>query len=327
MAGFDWNAGPDSVADVPAAAAAPAVRSRRELRAHELAAQASRSGRLSAPRGLTKTRGTITPHGAAMSRPAPRSRPAAQARSAVPSRSAGPGTGRRRGILRKFISISAMLGAGALLVATSLPAVALRATSASAITPDTSTTSTSQVQSLSVDGGAVDAAAFRDPYTVVSTLQRARLKLGIQSFQYTNDINGTIQWPFPVEAPISSGYGARVSPCGGCTSFHEGVDFIPGAGTPIGAIAAGTVTYAGYDAGYGYHVIVDHNINGQKVQSLYAHMAAGSVLVTVGQQVAVTQELGQVGNTGHSTGAHLHLEVHLAGTPVDPFAWLKANAN
>jgi murein DD-endopeptidase MepM/ murein hydrolase activator NlpD len=220
-----------------------------------------------------------------------------------------------------------MFGAGALLVATSLPAVALQMNSASAVAPDLAGASNSEVQTLAVDSAATDVGPTRDAYTVVNTIQQARMKFGLQNFSYTNDTNGTIQWPFPAPVPISSGFGARVSPCGGCSSFHEGVDFIPGAGTPIDAIADGTVTFAAFDSSFGYHVIVDHNINGQKVQSLYAHMIAGSIKVVVGQQVTVTQELGEVGNTGHSTGAHLHLEVHLDGTPVDPFAWLKANAN
>lgn len=125
-----------------------------------------------------------------------------------------------------------MFGAGALLVATSLPAVALHVNSASAITPELSASTSSEVQTLAVDGGAVDTALLRDPYTVVNTIQQARMKLGDQGFLYTNDTNGTIQWPFPAPVPISSGFGARVSPCSGCSSFHEGVDFIPGAGTP-----------------------------------------------------------------------------------------------
>ena len=79
--------------------------------------------------------------------------------------------------------------------------------------------------------------------------------------------------------------------------------------------------------GYGTHVVVDHLVNGQKVQSTYAHMIAGSPTVTVGQTVTVAQTLGLVGSTGASTGAHLHLGISIQGTFVDPFAWLKANAN
>jgi murein DD-endopeptidase MepM/ murein hydrolase activator NlpD len=302
VADFNWSLDSDSdgPAGSPVAGAAPAAAtSRRALRAQETAATASRPRSVRPPRRLKSTLLT-------------------SARLTVP---------RRSQVLRKFITISAMFGAGALLVATSLPAVALTVNSASAITPEVRSASSSEVQGLAVDSAAANAAPTRDPYTVVNTIQQARMKFGLQSFQYTNDTNGTIQWPFPAPVPISSGFGSRVSPCGGCSSFHEGVDFIPGVGTPIGAVADGTVTYAAYDGSFGYHVIVDHNINGQKVQSLYAHMLAGSIKVVVGQQVTVTQELGQVGSTGHSTGAHLHLEIHLDGTPVDPFAWLKANAN
>ncbi|MBC7595326.1 MAG: peptidoglycan DD-metalloendopeptidase family protein [Kineosporiaceae bacterium] len=349
MAGFDWSlesARDQEASDQEASdqesrgtkAAEPATTSRRALREQEAAASASRVRSLKAPRALKEPRArapkTRAPKTRAPKKTSPRvvaSRPSVPHASAVRTTPVRPPVSRpapRRGqLLRKFITISAMFGAGALLVATSLPAVALQMNSASALTPELPTTSNSQVQSLVVDGAAADAAPTRDPYTVVNTIQQARMKFGLQNFSYSNDTNGTIQWPFPSPVPISSGFGARVSPCGGCSSFHEGVDFIPGVGTPIGAIADGTVTYAAYDGNFGYHVIIDHNINGQKVQSLYAHMLAGSIKVVVGQQVTVTQELGQVGSTGHSTGAHLHLEVHLDGTPVDPFAWLKANAN
>ncbi|MHC5794987.1 M23 family metallopeptidase [Lacisediminihabitans sp. FW035] len=334
MADFSWNL--DSESDAAASAPAAAT-SRRALRAQETAASASRVRSMKAPRGLKVLR-TKAPRTAKAPRAVKAPRPAAANRARIARATTAPATAVPRAsarsrsprgglVLRKFITISAMFGAGALLVATSLPAVALHVTSASALTPVNQSTSSSEVQSLAVDSSAVDAAPSRDPYTVVNTIQQARMKFGLQNFEYTNDTNGTIQWPFPAPVPISSGFGARVSPCGGCSSFHEGVDFIPGAGTPIGAIADGTVTYAAYDGNFGYHVIIDHNINGQKVQSLYAHMLAGSIKVVVGQQVTVTQELGLVGSTGHSTGAHLHLEVHLDGTPVDPFAWLKANAN
>lgn len=324
MADFSWNLdsndAPDR-AECASVAATEASVSRRVLRAQEAAATPSLARGLRAPRSRKAPRSLKAPR----SRKAPRTLKAPRSlKVAPPARSTAP---RREKVLRKLVTISAMFGAGALLVATSLPAVALHVNSASAITPELSASTSSEVQTLAVDGGAVDTALLRDPYTVVNTIQQARMKLGDQGFLYTNDTNGTIQWPFPAPVPISSGFGARVSPCSGCSSFHEGVDFIPGAGTPIGAVDAGTVTFAAFDSSFGYHVIIDHNINGQKVQSLYAHMLAGSIKVVVGQQVTVAQELGEVGSTGHSTGAHLHLEIHLDGTPVDPFAWLKANAN
>ncbi|HAM27647.1 MAG TPA: hypothetical protein DCP11_13375 [Microbacteriaceae bacterium] len=221
-----------------------------------------------------------------------------------------------------------MLGAGALLVATSLPAMALQGGSpADAVATSVVAQQPVRAQSLAVDSKVLVQSPTRDAYTVVSLAQKIRVSYTHGSFDYTNDPNGTIQWPFPVAVPISSGFGPRVAPCSGCSSFHEGIDFTPGSGVGIGAIADGVVSLVSSSGAYGNHVIIDHVINGQKVQSLYAHMQTGSVVVTVGQAVKVTQVIGKVGSTGESTGAHLHLEIHLDGTPVDPFAWLKANAN
>ena len=108
----------------------------------------------------------------------------------------------------------------------------------------------------------------------------------------------------------------------------RGVDFVPGGGTPIYAIADGTVKHAGEDqsSGYGNHVIITHTINGQSIESITAHMVSGSSPIVTGQRVKVGDFLGLVGDTGISYGAHLHFEIHVEGVPVDPFAWLQANA-
>jgi murein DD-endopeptidase MepM/ murein hydrolase activator NlpD len=230
-------------------------------------------------------------------------------------------------VLAKLMTLGAMTGAAALLVSTSLPANAFF--SAAAVEPAAVTTRSVEVQSLKVETGAVVSVPVRDAYTVVSLVQQIKIKYGTRSFSYTNDPLGTIQWPFPVAVPIASGFGDRqVANCGYCSTFHEGLDFTPGAGVAIQAIADGVVSLVKEDSGgLGIHVAIDHIINGQKVQSVYAHMLAGSVRVVVGQQVKVTDEVGQVGSTGASTGAHLHLEIHVDGVPIDPFVWLKANAN
>lgn len=233
---------------------------------------------------------------------------------------------RRRTLFSKLFSLGAMIGVGALMVSTSLPANAFYNSADAAGTSIKSMTS--RTQSLKVASTAVETASARDEYTVSSLAQKLRLKYGNQSFSYTNDINGTIQWPFPVAVPISSGYGPRISPCGGCSSFHQGVDFDPGRGAAIGAIADGVVSQVvATHSGWGNHVVVEHVINGQKVESLYGHMLDNSFAVAVGDTVKVGQTLGLVGSTGESTGAHLHLEIRLNGVPVNPFAWLKANAN
>jgi murein DD-endopeptidase MepM/ murein hydrolase activator NlpD len=179
-----------------------------------------------------------------------------------------------------------------------------------------------QVGSAGTDG---DVAATRDGYSVTDVVVAPQNTSGT----FTNDPNGSIQWPFPVGVPISSGFGGRnVAGCSFCSTFHEGADFAPGAGTPIGAVAAGTVIKVkADDGGYGNDVWVQHDIDGKEFVSVYGHMKDGSFKVVQGQTVTVGQELGEVGSTGNSTGPHLHLEIHVNDVPVDPIAWLKANAN
>lgn len=138
-----------------------------------------------------------------------------------------------------------------------------------------------------------------------------------------------VRWPFSGGSRISDGYGPRTAPCSGCSTFHDGLDLTPGAGTPIGAIADGVVSSvtATDSGGLGVHVKVDHVVDGQKVTSTYGHMTVGSVAVSKGQSVTAGQKLGTVGSTGQSTGPHLHLEIYLGGvTPVDPYAWLTSHA-
>ncbi|WP_291057674.1 M23 family metallopeptidase [Herbiconiux sp.] len=143
---------------------------------------------------------------------------------------------------------------------------------------------------------------------------------------YTNNLDSTVQWPFPVGVPISDGFGPRSSPGGIGSTNHKGVDFTPGQGTAIGAVADGVVSLVqrSDNGGLGVYVVIDHVIDGQAVSSWYGHMLTGSPVVSEGQAVLVGQQIGSVGNTGTSTGAHLHLEIHEGGTPVDPFAWLTA---
>jgi len=138
---------------------------------------------------------------------------------------------------------------------------------------------------------------------------------------------GDIRWPIAGSIRVSSPFGPRLAPCAACSSIHQGADITPGAGTPIGAVAAGTVRISGTHPEYGQYVIIDHQIDGQTISTLYAHMIFGSSPLRAGQSVAVGQLVGLVGNTGASTGAHLHLQVMLGGTtPIDPIAWLTTNA-
>jgi murein DD-endopeptidase MepM/ murein hydrolase activator NlpD len=116
---------------------------------------------------------------------------------------------------------------------------------------------------------------------------------------------------WPVSGPITSPFGARWG------SFHEGVDFGVAFGTPIHAAAAGTVVWCGWMSGYGNLVVIDHQ-NG--LATAYGHQS--SIAVGCNQSVAQGQVIGYVGSTGHSTGPHLHFEVRVNGTPVDPLGYL-----
>ena len=108
---------------------------------------------------------------------------------------------------------------------------------------------------------------------------------------------------------------------------HNGFDMVTGAGTPIYAAAAGVVRVSQESYyGYGVAVTIDSVVGGQQVSTLYGHMTYGSRQVVSGQKVAAGQLIGAVGSTGSSTANHLHFEVRVNGSLVDPFAWLKANA-
>lgn len=234
----------------------------------------------------------------------------------------------KRRLLSKLMTLGAMVGAGLMMVSTSLPANAFYSgndqyAAEGAVTAPAE----AKVQALMAQPEAA-LSVVRDGYTTTSFREQIFLRYGNRNFFYTNDPNGTIQWPFAIAVPISDGYGPRVAPCPGCSTFHHGVDFTPGLGAHIQAIADGVVIGVDdLDWSFGEHVLIAHVINGVHIESLYAHMEVGSIKVKVGQQVKVGDELGLVGSTGESTGPHLHLEIHINGVPVDPFAWLKANAN
>ena len=162
-----------------------------------------------------------------------------------------------------------------------------------------------------------------ESYSTVTTAQLAA-ESGIKNFSsfFHNDPTAAIQWPFAVGVPISYGFGMRSG------RMHEGVDFTPGEGSPIQAIADGVVRVATASGGaYGVHVIIDHEIDGQLVSSHYAHLQYNSLQVTPGQHVTVGTILGRTGNTGRSFGAHTHFEILMNGTTaIDPIPWLRSHA-
>ena len=224
----------------------------------------------------------------------------------------------RTSLASKLVSVVALLFAGTLVVAVSIPAN-LFVTDATAA-PDAAPVADVASQSMKVSPDVQDAAPVRDGFEAISYAQALALKYAGVDYGY-EVTSGAVRWPFPYQVPITDGFGPRDG------GFHKGVDFVPGAGTPIYAIADGVATTATFDdSGYGQHVVLQHNLGGIDVESLYGHMIEGSSPIVVGQQVKVGDFLGLVGDTGVAYGAHLHFEIHIDKVPVDPFAWLQANA-
>ena len=129
---------------------------------------------------------------------------------------------------------------------------------------------------------------------------------------------------------ISSGYGYRKSSCSACSSNHKGVDFAPGKGEPVYAAMDGIVSRIEYGYGFGQHVYIEHiaNFNDDRFEdwkTIYAHLEIGTTpkSVRVGSVVKAGDLIGTVGNTGISTGAHLHFELIVDGENVDPQKYLK----
>ncbi len=129
----------------------------------------------------------------------------------------------------------------------------------------------------------------------------------------------------PNSSPVSvafnsSSYGWRIDPFNGEKAFHEGLDFPAAVGTRINAAAGGIVSFAGPSADYGKLIRIDH---GSGLETRYAH--SSKLFVTVGQRVEKGQEIAEIGNTGRSTGPHLHYEIRFNGNALDPRRYLKAS--
>ena len=122
---------------------------------------------------------------------------------------------------------------------------------------------------------------------------------------------------WPAKGWLSSRFGYRKSPFTGKKEFHKGLDISARMGAPIVASADGTVSFSGWDRGYGRIVVIKH---GYGLKTKYAHLKKS--LVKKGQYVKRGETIGLVGNSGRTTGSHLHYEVHLNGVPVNPLRYV-----
>ncbi|MFN3890241.1 MAG: peptidoglycan DD-metalloendopeptidase family protein [Beijerinckiaceae bacterium] len=132
----------------------------------------------------------------------------------------------------------------------------------------------------------------------------------------------------PLRRPVSetaeqtSSFGSRIDPFLGRPAYHTGIDFREAPGSNVFATAPGKVVAAGWNGGYGLMVEIDH---GNGISSRYAHLSA--ILVSEGQNVPAGRSIGRVGNTGRSTGPHLHYEVRIDDEAVDPMRFLQAGVS
>ena len=190
--------------------------------------------------------------------------------------------------------------------------VASEATPAALARGGYSATTPEEIQAKKDEEAAKAAAAARIAATAAS-----------DSSSYTGAIAETIAPAGSVVRPLTS-FNNFGTPYAG----HKGTDYMADRGTPIYAIADGVVVASDEDGpGWGVYVKIAHNIGGQSVTSLYAHMLYGSRRVTVGETVSAGQLIGQVSDTGRAFGTHLHLEIYVNGSWVDPEGWLVANAH
>ncbi len=145
--------------------------------------------------------------------------------------------------------------------------------------------------------------------------QSASLAAAIRQSQANAGSTGTGVSPsgfiWPCNGVVVSGFGMRWG------RMHEGIDIGCGYGAPIWAAAAGTVIWSGWRGGYGNAVVVDH---GNGLATLYAH--SSTLLVSVGQTVSQGETVALIGSTGNSSGPHLHFEVRVNGSAVDPLLYL-----
>jgi murein DD-endopeptidase MepM/ murein hydrolase activator NlpD len=199
-----------------------------------------------------------------------------------------------------------------------------------------------QAQSLSSLAGEVSALyglkpdpVFQQDDPASSTLQQfvalkttamngaASIGIGMSD---ANDVSSTRDWLrmaaaptlWPVEGRITGGFGERTDPFNGEGAFHRGVDISSEYGTRVIAPAGGTVRVADFMNGYGRAVVIEH---GNGITTLYGHLSGFAV--TPGQIIQRGDTVGYVGLSGRSTGPHLHYEVRIYNTPVNPNKYMR----
>ena len=154
--------------------------------------------------------------------------------------------------------------------------------------------------------------------SIASEINSYYASLSSADANYTYTGSGAFTWPLSISGTITSPFGYRIHPISGVKKMHTGVDIAAPKGTPVLAAESGTViTVKEGSTGYGHYVVISH---GSNICTLYGHMSA--IYVSAGDTVSRSQQVGAVGSTGASTGNHLHFEVRVNGSPVDPMGYI-----
>lgn len=197
----------------------------------------------------------------------------------------------------------------AAVVTTAFVGAGIVALGAGSYTPDAKSVDPAALANLGVNSDSANLAARQDA-AERSSRDTDRGGLTTSMTQEAPDA-----WVLPLDDyRFTSPYGMRWG------RLHAGVDLGVAEGTPYKAVHAGVVKLARWYGGYGNAIIIDH---GNGIETVYGH--SSKLLVKEGQKVQAGDVIGLAGNTGHSFGSHLHLEVHVDGTPTDPIPWLRAH--
>ncbi len=179
------------------------------------------------------------------------------------------------------------------------------------------------IQNLATMGEKKQEEALKEMHQELSQLkgaasrQETSLQMLIEYFEDKRSLYASTPSAWPVRGWITSPFGNRTSPFSGIVKFHEGLDIAAQTGTPVMAPADGVVVKAGFSTGYGNMVEISH---GYGIKTIFAHNSR--LNVKAGQRVRRGEVISYVGDSGSSTGPHLHYEVRLNGLPVNPTKYM-----
>lgn len=179
------------------------------------------------------------------------------------------------------------------------------------------------LQNLATMGEKKQEEALKEMHQELSQLkgaasrQEISLQMLIEYFEDKRSLYASTPSVWPVRGWITSSFGNRNSPFSGIMKFHEGIDIAAQTGTPVMAPADGVVVKAGFSSGYGNLVELSH---GYGIKTVFAHNSR--INVKAGQRITRGDVISYVGDSGSSTGPHLHYEVRLNGLPVNPLKYM-----